>query len=95
MAATWLLGVVLSGALTPGAARAAEPGADRPDAEMLLDLDLLRDPELTRRRPLLERMRLLESLRMLETLRFLESPPGADAVSGPPPRPGDLRRETK
>jgi hypothetical protein len=87
-----VLGLALSGVLGPVVARATEPDATRPDAEMLLDLDLLRDPELMRRRPLLERMRLLEFLRLLEGLRFFESVESAPDASPPA---ADRRQEVR
>ena len=58
------------------AARPA-PGADeraqRPDAQMLLDLELLKETDLARDRGFFARMRLFERMRVLEALPALES----------------------
>lgn len=65
-------------------ASAAGDGDDRPEAQMLLDLDLLRetDPRAHSAQPVVDRMRLLEFLRRLE-------PPAAARPAtdpAPPPR---------
>lgn len=71
-APAWLLALGALG-LGTAPARAAGP-ADRPDAQMLLDLDLLRETDVTRDRAFLQRLRMLEQLRLLERLGVLESP---------------------
>lgn len=83
MAAT--LGVLVLG--FGGRARGADPN-ERPDAQMLLDLDLLRDPELAKSRELYRRMSVVERMRMLEMLQVLEADPQpASGLPAPPRRP--------
>jgi hypothetical protein len=59
-----VLGPVVGGAVASSAA-----ARDRPDAQMLLDLDLLRetDPRAQPAPPVVEKLRLLEFLRRLES----------------------------
>jgi len=85
MAATFGVLVLAVEALESGRARAAD-STDRPDAQMLLDLDLLRNSDLAKSRDLYRRMSVVERMRMLEVLPVLES--DAQPVSGQPvPRP--------
>ena len=70
--------------LEGGRARAAD-SADRPDAQMLLDLDLLRQPDLAKSRDFYRRMNVVERMRLLEVLPVLES--DAQPVSGQPVSP--------
>ena len=89
MAATVGVLVLAIQALQGGRARAAD-STDRPDAQMLLDLDLLRNSDLAKSRDLYRRMNVVERMRMLEMLPVLESDP--QPVSGqpvPPPRRPD------
>ena len=67
--------------LEGGGARAAD-STDRPDAQMLLDLDLLRNSDLAKSRDLYRRMSVVERMRMLEVLPVLES--DAQPVAGQP-----------
>lgn len=89
MAATLGVFVLAVQALEGGRARAAD-STDRPDAQMLLDLDLLRNSDLAKSRDLYRRMNVVERMRMLEVLQVLEADP--QPVSGlptPPPRRPD------
>lgn len=84
LAATVGLFVLAVQALEGGRARAAD-STERPDAQMLLDLDLLRQPDLAKSRDLYRRMGVVERMRMLEVLPVLES--DAQPVAGPPATP--------
>lgn len=77
LAAAWLSVV---GLVTVPAARAAEAAGQRPDAQMLLDLELLKEADLARDRGFLARMRLFERMRVLEALPALDSPAQAPPV---------------
>ena len=61
------------GLVTVRPARAADPPGQRPDAQMLLDLELLNETDLARDRGFFARMRLVERMRVLEALPALES----------------------
>ena len=61
------------GLVTVRPARAADPPGQRPDAQMLLDLELLKEADLARDRSFLTRMRIVERMRVLEALPALES----------------------
>lgn len=75
---TALVGLLALGPVRASAADAAAPttsrAAERPDTELLLNLELLRETDLTRERDLYRRLGLLERLRLLERMRLLESP---------------------
>ena len=82
----WAMAATLGAlVLVPGhRARAADP-TDRPDAQMLLDLDLLRNSDLAKSRDLYRRMNVVERMRMLELLQQLEADP--QAMQGQPAPP--------
>lgn len=71
----WLAAALLAllGLMTERPAHAADLPGQRPDAQMLLDLELLNETDLARDRSFLTRMRIVERLRLLEALPALES----------------------
>ena len=91
----WAMAATLGALATilGGPALAAD-STDRPDAQMLLDLDLLREPDLTKNRDLYRRMGVVERMRMLEMLQTLDAEGQPKAVPSGPTQPATSRPPT-